>query len=135
MITVDLSGKISSNYDGWAVVGTKTFADFMYEVATDCGVAYEHEEELGGKRAVIPNCNIKMYTTKRVMSFEEAQEKFLEKMLGFDGTYEMEVNYTGYSEWTITGFDLDKCTLGGHDLNMILLNHFGEYANIRVECP
>lgn len=47
----------------------------------------------------------------------------------------MESNYTGYSEWTITGYDLDKCTLGGHDINQILLSHIGEYANIRVECP
>lgn len=135
MIMRELSGTISSDYNGWATVGGTTFADFMYQLAGSCGIAYEHEKDLGGKKAVIPNCNIRMYTTKRAMSFDEAQEKFLDKLLGFDGVYEMEANYTGYSEWSITGFDLDQCSLGGHDLNMILLSHSGEYANIRVECP
>ncbi len=32
----------------------------------------------------------------------------------------------------ISGF-IDKCMLGGHDLNRILLSHDGEYANILVE--
>ena len=76
-----------------------------------------------------------MYTSKKEMSIEEAEETFLDQMFGADGVYEMEANYTGYSEWTITGFDLDKCRLGGHDMNQILLSHAGEYANIRVECP
>ena len=134
MIMRELSGIISCNENGWATVGEKAFADFMYQLAEKCGVAYEHDKSLGGKKAVIPNCHIAMYTSKRKMSFDEAQEKFLDKLLGFDGVYEMEANYTGYSEWTIMGFDLDKCSLGGHDLNMILLSHSGEYANIRVEC-
>lgn len=45
----------------------------------------------------------------------------------------MEANYVGYSEWTITGYDLEECTLGGHDLNSILLSHSGEYVNIYVD--
>ncbi len=130
----ELSGFISRNYDGWATVGDIAFAEFMYRIAEDNGVACEHDDGLGGKRAVIERCKLEMYTSKRKMSFDEAQEKFLNRVFGFDGIYEMEANYTGYSEWTITGFDLDKCQLGGHDMNQILLSHSGEYANIRVEC-
>lgn len=150
-----LSGFISSDYNGWAVVGDTTFADFMYDIAEEYGIAYKHNRGLGGKSAVIKNCSIMMYTSKEEMSFEEAEEKFLNYMFGvkniydedaYDGydeedahseirgVYEMEANRTGYSEWTITGFDLDKCTLGGHNLNEILLSHSGEYVNIKVEC-
>ena len=132
---MELSGFVSSDYNGWATVGDVAFAEFMYGVAEEYGVAYEHECGLGGKRALIPSCNIVMYTSRKEMSFDEAEEKFLNQMFGVDGIYEMEANYTGYSEWTITGFDLDKCRLGGHDLNQILLRHTGEYANIRIECP
>lgn len=131
---MELSGFISADYNGWAMVGDVTFAQFMYSVAEDYGIAYKHDHGLGGKNAIIQNCSIVMYTSKEEVSFEEAEERFLDQMFGVDGVYEMEANYTGYSEWTITGFDLDKCRLGGHDLNQILLSHTGEFANIRIEC-
>ncbi len=134
-VEMELSGFISSDYNDWAMVGGTTFAEFMYSIAKEYGVAYEYEHGLGGKKAIIPNVNIVMYTSKKEMPIEEAEETFLDQMFGADGVYEMEANYTGYSEWTITGFDLDKCRLGGHDMNQILLSYAGEYANIRVECP
>lgn len=132
---MEISGFISSNYDGWATIGNTAFADYMYEFAENNGIAFEHDEGLGGQKAIIKNCNMVMYTSKEKMEFEEAQERFLNSMFGAKGIYEMESSYTGYSEWTITGYDLEKCTLGGHDINQILLSHIGEYANIRVECP
>lgn len=55
---MELSGFVSSNYDGWATVGDVPFANFMYEVAEDYGIAYENDDDLGGKRAVIKNCKI-----------------------------------------------------------------------------
>lgn len=132
---MELSGFVSSDHNGWATIGDTIFAEFMYHIAEDYGVAYEYEHGLGGKKAVIPSCNMTMYTSrKEEVSFEEAEEQFLDQMFGADGVYEMEANYTGYFEWTITGFDLDKCSLGGHDMNQILLSHTGEYANIRIEC-
>lgn len=129
-----ISGFIASDYDGWATIDNIAFANIMYQIAEDNGIAYEHEEGLGGKRAVIKKCKMAMYTSKHVMSFDEAQNRFLDKMFSAEGVYEMDAEYTGYSEWTITGFDLDKCNLGGHNLNQILLSHIGEYANIEVEC-
>ena len=131
---MDISGFISSNYDGWATVGDIVFAEAMYKFAEENGIAFEHDEGLGGIRAVIKNCKIVMYTSNKEMGFEEAQEKFLNAIFASVGVYEMEANYTGYSEWTITGYDLDKCKLGGHDMNRILLSHSNEFANIRIEC-
>ena len=49
------------------------------------------------------------------------------------GAFDMETSLTGYSEWTITGYDVDTCTLGGHNLMDILHNHSGEYVNIVVK--
>lgn len=98
------------------------------------GTAYRHNVFMGGERAFIENCKIVMYTSKKKMTFEEVQKQFLDEMFGACGGYEMEAYYSGYSEWTITGFDLETCRLGGHDLNQILLSHTGEYANIEVEC-
>lgn len=131
---MDISGFISINYDGWATINEVPFAETMFQFAEKHGIAYEHEDGLGGKKSTIKNCRIVMYTSKNKMSFDEAQDKFLNYMFCADGVYEMEANYTGYSEWTIIGFDLDECRLGGHDMNQILLSHKGEYANIRVEC-
>lgn len=130
-----ISGRIACNYDGWATVGEDKFADLMYDIADKeaTGCAYKFEYNLGGKRAVIGCCRIVMYTSKRKMTFEEAQERLLDQMFGAEGVFEMEANYTGYSEYTITGFNLDNCTLGGHNLNRILLSHEGKYANILVE--
>lgn len=129
-----ICGFIDSNWDGWATIDGIPFAESMYEFAQLHGIAYKHGEGLGGKRAAIKNCKIMMYTSKKETTFKEAQEKFIYAMFSAYGVYEMDSNYVGYSEWTITGFDLAKCKLGGHDLNQILLSHKGEYANIEVEC-
>lgn len=130
-----ISGKIGRDYDGFAKIGTNSFVDIMYDFAEreNKAVAYYHNNGLGGRRAIIPNCNISMYFSKREMSFEEAQERFLDDMFGASGVFEMEEDNVGYSEWTITGYDLEECHLGGHNLNDILLEHEGEYVNICVE--
>lgn len=132
---MEISGFISSNYDGWAMIGNTAFADYMYEFAENNGIAFEHDEGLGGKKAIIKNCSMVMYISNEKIEFEEAQERFLNSMFGANGIYEMESSYTGYSEYTITGYDLERCILGGHDINWILLSHIGKYVNIRVECP
>lgn len=131
---MNISGFISEDYNGWATIKDVPFAELMYELAEQHGITHEYDDGLGGKKALIKHCRITMYTSKKKMNFEEAMKKFCDCMFGVDGAYEMEANYTGYSEWTITGFDLDKCSLGGHDMNQILLSHKGKYANIRIEC-
>lgn len=134
MANMIISGYIDKNYDGWATINENAFADFMYEFSEDnhIGLAFETDNDLGGKRTIIPNCNISMYFSNEPMEFEKAQEKFLKNYFSGEGIYEMEANYVGYSEWTIIGFELDKCQLGGHNLNDILLSNIGKYVNIVV---
>lgn len=135
MANMEISGYIDKNYDGWATINGNAFADLMFDFAEDnrIGCAYAHNYGLGGKNNIIPNCNVSMYFSNEPMSLEDAQEKFLENYFSGEGIYEMEANYVGYSEWTILGLELDKCRLGGHNLNDILLSNIGKYVNIVVE--
>lgn len=52
---MELSGLISSNYDGWTTVDNTAFADYIYQFAKECGIAYEHNDGLGGKRRSFKN--------------------------------------------------------------------------------
>lgn len=87
---------------------------------------------LGGKRSVIENCSMRAYFTQDESSLYEAQMKLVNMMYG--GDMETKVSYVGYSEWTITGLDLDKFTIGGHDLTREFDSHMGEYMHLIIEC-
>lgn len=142
-MTRNISGFIGENYDGFATIGKNNdnyvysnniiFNDFMYEIAnkSNSGYTYEKCKNLGETYIVIPNCNISMYFSKQKISLQKAKNKVLNCLIGC-GTYFAEQDAVGYSEYTITGYDLVKCELGGHNLNDILLSHVGEYVNIEV---
>lgn len=119
-----------------ATINDKAFADSMFELAEKIGIAdYKDELILGGMRATIPNCAIWMFVSDKKVNIEEAQQRFFDYILCSGGNcdFEMDGDYIGYSEWTITGFELNKCQLGGHDLNAILLNNIGKYVNICID--
>ena len=140
-----ISGIISSNYSGGIDIGGCDFIDIMYDFADNVGFAKHHSKGLGGKKAFIDNCNIRMYFTNKECDLDEAEIALLVKLEvegyldGHEtkeelcGVFDMKTSLTGYSEWTITGYDVDTCTLGGHNLMDILHNHSGEYVNIIIE--
>ena len=101
-----INGTITNNYSGGIDVGSYDFSDFMYDFADDVGFAKHHNKGLGGNH--------------------EGKEVF-------EGRFNLETNLIGYSEFTITGYDIEKCTIGGHNLISILCDHIGEYVNIVVE--
>ena len=39
-------------------------------------------------------------------------------------------HYTGYSEWTITGFYIDEFVIRADDLKTKLKEHIGQYINL-----
>ena len=49
------------------------------------------------------------------------------------GVFEIEKELTGYSEFTITGYDINKCEIGGHNLLDIILSHKDEYMILVME--
>ena len=140
-----ISGIIERNYDGNIDIGGCDFVDFMYDFADNVGLAKEHNKGLGGKRAIIDDCNMRMYFTNKECELDEAEIALLAKLEveGYldeheakeelCGDFDLMTRLTGYSEWTITGYDVESCTLGGHNLLNILGSHIGEYVNIVVE--
>lgn len=140
-----ISGVISNNYDGGINIGDEDFINIMYNFAESVGFVKRHNRGLGGKKAIIDNCNMRMYFTNKECELDEAEIALLVKLEveghlddhemkeELCGEFDMETRLTGYSEWTITGYNVETCTLGGHNLISILDSHIGEYVNIIVE--
>lgn len=84
--------------------------------------------ELGGKKTIIENANLRIWFSDKECSLEEAQMNFDSFME--TGELLTEGHYVGYSEWTITGFNVDELRIGGHDLTSELSNHIGQYAHL-----
>ena len=90
---------------------------------------YEQTDEgLGTKKTFIPNANLKCWFSDTRCTLEEAMMDF-ESYLA-TGDLLTKGHYTGYSEWTITGFEVDCLTIGGHDLRQELKQHDGQYMHM-----
>lgn len=147
-----LNGLIGTNYDGDIIIGEDEFSNAMFNFAKRVGLANEHHKGLGGERAIIDNCQIRMFFTKTLCELDEAENALLVKLYGMgysiakdgeevtdnehtenlDGEFQLKTNFLGYSEYTITGYEVETCTLGGHNLLDILKSHIGQYVNIVV---
>lgn len=90
------------------------------------------QKGLGGRQSLIENCNMRVYFTEKECSLYAAQVAFDAQMYG--GDLKTKVSNVGYSEWTITGLNLDEFTIGGHDLEMEFGSHIGEYMHLIIEC-
>ena len=87
------------------------------------------DDHLGEKISFIPDCSIKIWYTDERCTFDEAQEALCNKL---DGCMTVRAAYLGYSEWTITGLNLEEFTIGGHDLVKEIMAHKGEFCWIEV---
>ena len=86
------------------------------------------DEGLGEKKTVIENANLRIWFSDEKCTLEEAQMNFDSFME--TGELLTEGYYVGYSEWTITGFEIKELRIGGHDLTRELTNHIGQYAHL-----
>lgn len=110
----------------------RSIVEGIEDFAKDHGTLEEHERGLGGREAWINNCNIRVYFTDKECSLENA-------MLAFDtfiygGDINTEVEFEGYSEYTITGLELKQFSIGGHDLQKEFLSYYGKYMHLILEC-
>lgn len=140
-----INGLIEHNYSDSVDIDGRDFVDIMYNFADDVGFAKRHNKGLGGKKALIDDCNMRMYFTDKKCELDEAEIALLMKLEveGFlddheakealCGEFNLMTRLTGYSEYTITGCNVETCTLGGHNLLSILKDHIGEYVNIVIE--
>lgn len=77
------------------------------------------------------NIQLRYYTSDdKIKSQEDIQEKYLQKILG---SIDISVENIGYSEYTITGYETENFTLGGHNLEEIFSNYIGKYVCIIVD--
>lgn len=75
-----INGMITNNYSGGIDVGSYDFSDFMYDFADGVGFVKHHNKGLGGKKALIENCNIRMYFTDKECDLDEAEIALLMKL-------------------------------------------------------
>lgn len=86
------------------------------------------DEGLGRKITTIENANLRCWFSDEVCTLEEAQMNFDSYML--TGNLLTQGHYTGYSEWTITGFYIDELVISGHDLKEEFGGHVGQYMHL-----
>lgn len=107
----------------WGDVIAEEVAKFLNGTWSDYG--------LGGMCAVHPHCRLRIWYSDFDGTLEEVMEQFDMKLFG--GKVESEYHQVGYSEYTITGIDVDNFTIGGHDLEMELSSHIGEFCHFILE--
>ena len=106
--SIDIPKELSDNYD------------------LDANFDFENES-----LEVIPDCFIRIWVSEKECTLEEAQESELRKVLGDMTLVGQEV---GYSEYTITGFEVHSAFIGGHSVQAILDEvPYGHYVHILIE--
>lgn len=138
-----LIGKLEKDYEGnigirekdrWVNGLAKEIGFFIENISNKLSHVYDKEvDEYGlGYRICTSEDNIQLryyISDNEITSKEEIEEKYLEKILG---NIDIALENIGYSEYTITGYDLVNFRLGGHDLEKIFNNYLGKYACIIV---
>lgn len=125
-----LQGWIGCNSEG--NLGLAEEIDDYYEPIAESIMNYFNyknvDKGLGEKITTIPNANLRCWFSDEKCTVEEAQMNFDSYML--TGNLLTQGYYTGYSEWTITGFYIDKLVIGGHDLKEEFGGHVGQYMHL-----
>lgn len=146
MAKLHLKGYLCSDYNGIIALSDRNPSECEYSwekygdsiissiesFADNYGMTGEHRKGLGGRRAFIDDCNLRVYFTDKECELEDAMVAMDVVMYG--GDIKTRVDRVGYSEWTITGLDLEEFSIGGHDLSSEFSSHYGEYCHLIVEC-
>lgn len=142
MVELHLNGYICSDGDGIIALtddkesygswGKRSIIDSIESLAYEHGMTGEHYKGLGGRRAIIDDCNMRIWFTDTECELEDAMLAMDALMYG--GDIQTKVTRVGYSEYTITGLNLDEFSIGGHDLESEIRSHYGEYCHIIIEC-
>jgi hypothetical protein len=130
-----LNGYLTRDFDDHPALSNSKEDEKIYaksipqEIQRGFGEQQYDNEYLGGELSEIPDCCLSIWFTDDKCTFDEAQESLCNYL---DGCMTVDISYLGYSEWTITGFNLDEFTIGEHDLDKELEDHMGQYCWIRI---
>ncbi len=144
MIEYKVSGFIDINMSGFPILCKnkgdinnsinliENIKDFILK-NSDIGVYVDKDDTLtlGGEIHTIPNCNIMIWFSRGEKTIEEVQKSMTAILYG--GSYSTDIDYEGYSEFTITDYTLNNFTIGGHDLRRIFESKRGKYCNFVLQ--
>lgn len=113
---------------------TRTSVDVdtaLHDFAEECGIVtrQDPDECMRHETITIPRCQLCIYYTPTKTTLDEATTAFLSKLEGVVGAFNYDVEDVGYSEYTITGYNINEMTLGGHDIKRQLMNNRGKYCH------
>lgn len=134
-LEIDSEGNIGiREKDRWVNGLAKEIGIFIEIISNKLSHVYDKEVDEYGLGYYVctseDNIQLRYYISdNEITSKEEIEEKYLEKILG---NIDIALENVGYSEYTITGYDLVNFKLGGHDLEKIFKNYLGKYACIIV---
>ena len=126
-----LNTKKKENREYWEQDGESIIAN-IEDFAKEYGIYKKHNNGLGGRKTIIDDCNLRVYFTDVECELEEAMFAFDNLLYG--GDIYTKVNNVGYSEYTITGLELEKFTIGGHSLTWEFEDHIEQYCHILIDC-
>lgn len=92
--------------------------------------AYHTEAGLGGQIMYFPKVNLRIYVTNKKSTLDDAMISVLDIL---EGSMEGEAYYEGFSEYTITGLDIEKFCIGGHNIMEELHSYIGKYIHFVLE--
>lgn len=128
---IALREKSEAECSYWERYG-KSIIESIETFADKYGLVREHNQGLGGTKAYIDDCNLRVYFTNKECKLEDAMLAM--DVMMYSGDIKTKVDLEGYSEYTITGMDLDEFSIGGHDLTGEFNDHIGEYCHLIIEC-
>lgn len=92
----------------------------------------DRKRVIGRDEYVVKNTFVRMYFTDKPCKTEDADACLLNSL---EGRLFLDISLTGYSEYTITGYDVNRCMIGNHDLIDIVSQHMREYMVLVFEFP
>lgn len=114
--------------EGWS--DKITLAD---ELSGNCDVPYDFgtdDDVFEATLETFPEAIVQIYSSDTKKPLEQAKTDYLREILG--GVV-LEGSLEGYSEYTITGFNIERCWLGGHDIQRIIDAYDHKYLHILID--
>ena len=131
-LTTDYNGILSVKDDDSYYSYGNSIIERIESYAERNGFVRKKHTGLGGTQTFIRNCNMRAFFTENETTLAQAQLLFDAQMYG--GDLVTDTSLCGYSEWTITGMNLDEFSIGGHELKYEFNSHMGEYVHLIIEC-
>ncbi|MDP9675300.1 hypothetical protein J2W97_001283 [Paenibacillus jamilae] len=134
--TIRVSGRISKDAEG-ILLGHKVLGEFIVNELTHEEFPKYGENRYSGKDSNgiwkfynHPLAFVQIYLSNKEITYEEAIDY---QILSSIGELDIQVDWVGYSELTISYFSTEHMTVGGHDIEKILSSYLGKYAIVNIE--